>query len=91
MNWYQANYACDQLKGNWRLPSKYELNILWEYLDRNNLPITVHKWNPHWSSTSCGWPICDDNNDAWLQHFNLGSQRHFPKNFEAGVVCVRDY
>ena len=64
MNWDDAMKACADLGGGWRLPTKDELNILYENKDK----IGGFANEYYWSSTE------SDNNYAWFQDLEYGSQ-----------------
>tara|TARA_R110001592_G_scaffold80028_5_gene238791 strand:+ start:447 stop:773 length:327 start_codon:yes stop_codon:yes gene_type:complete len=70
MNWHEAKIACKKLGTGWRLPTKDELNMLYE----NKEEIGGFVNNYYWSSTE------NDNNNAWKQSFNDGYQ-NFPSKF----------
>jgi hypothetical protein len=71
-NWYDARLYCFALnidgKTGWRLPSKEELNEIYE--SENDFRKTYY-----WSSTEYG------GNYAWNQGMSLGSQRSSNKNY----------
>ena len=64
MNWHEAKIACKKLGLGWRLPTKDELNMLYE----NKEEIGGFANNYYWSSTE------NDNFGAWRQGFNYGNQ-----------------
>jgi serine/threonine protein kinase len=59
MTWSQANEACAALGDGWRLPTKDELNLMYEKKD----DIKVFANSCYWSSSGV------DNNYAWVQNF----------------------
>tara|TARA_B110000240_G_scaffold117656_1_gene131717 strand:+ start:116 stop:361 length:246 start_codon:yes stop_codon:yes gene_type:complete len=73
--------------GDWYLPSKYELNLMYE-----NIGPTIDGGNvgnfsneDYWSSTEY------DNEDAWTQYFWNGDQWHDYKNSTYAVRAVRAF
>ena len=64
MSWEDAKKACADLGDGWRLPTKDELNILYENKDK----IGGFATNYYWSSTEVG------NGTAWDQDFANGAQ-----------------
>ena len=64
MNWHEAKIACKKLGTGWRLPTKDELNMLYENMEE----IGGFASNNYWSSTEY------DNYNAWLQNFYDGYQ-----------------
>ena len=70
--------------GDWYLPSKYELNLMYENIgpgdefDLGN--VGDFSTNPYWSSTEY------DNNKAWGQYFNDGLQDRESKSFVSVYV-----
>ena len=81
MNWYDARKACAALGNGWRLPTKDELNILYQNKDK----IGGFSSTNYWSSTE------HDNLDAWRQDFDYGFQYFTNKNFDYGVRAVRSF
>ena len=80
--WDDAMKACADLGDGWRLPTKDELNLLYE----NKEKIGGFTDNNYWSSTEG-----DNNYDAWLQDFNFGYQNFFFKNYFSYVRAVRAF
>ena len=67
-------------KIEYRLPTREELNIMYENRDKiGNL-----KKETYWSSTEY------DTINAWLQYFGNGYKYFFNKNYLYRVRCVRD-
>tara|TARA_R110001592_G_scaffold80028_5_gene238790 strand:+ start:103 stop:426 length:324 start_codon:yes stop_codon:yes gene_type:complete len=64
MNWHEAKIACKKLGTGWRLPTKDELNMLYENMEE----IGDFALNYYWSSTEYV------NSNAWLQDFTNGFQ-----------------
>jgi hypothetical protein len=80
MNWDDAKAACAKLGEGWRLPTKDELNLLYQKKDK----IGGFAEYFYWSSTEY------INNDAWLKNFNIvGSQRFSNIVTKFGVFNVR--
>jgi hypothetical protein len=81
MNWEDAKKACADLGDGWRLPTKFELNLLYE----NKEKIGGFVKNYYWSSTEI------DLNNAWVQYFYYGAQVNFSKNLPNYVRAVRAF
>jgi hypothetical protein len=81
MNWQEANKACNELGEGWRLPTKMELNLIYENKDK----IRGVKISSYWSSTEN--PVT---NYAWLQNFLIGYQGEGTKDFSCHVRAVRN-
>jgi hypothetical protein len=77
MFWDDAKKACDSLGEGWRLPTKDELNILYE----NKEKIGGFSNSLYWSSTEH-----DNNGIAWFQFFNNGLQW---SNYKLNILSVR--
>ena len=85
MNWESAKTACDNLVLNgfsdWRLPSREELNSLYENRDK----IGGFADGGHWSSTGY------DNDSAWRLYFGIGKQYYRDKSTKCSVRAVRAF
>ena len=87
MRWSDAKSACADLGDGWRLPTKYELNILYENKDKiggfkNMFGGFARAF--YWSSTEF------DSNYAWNQDFNFGYQfGYYSRNDEFNVRAIR--
>ena len=79
MTWDEAKKACKNLGDGWRLPTKDELNVLYE----NKEKIGGFADHYYWSST------VDDNDIAWLQNFGVGGQSGTIKTNPPYVRAVR--
>ena len=80
MNWLDAKSACDILGTGWRLPTKDELNIL--YQNRDKIGGFANSF--YWSATE------NSNYGAWVQFFNYGRQyANDDKNEKYNVRAVR--
>ena len=77
MEWSEANQKCDELGDGWRLPTKEELNFLYQ----NKETIGGFDNYEYWSSEQEG-----AQNDAWVQFFGNGYQY---TNDEAEIPNVR--
>jgi len=64
MNWEDAMAACEAMGDGWHLPTKDELNVLYQNKDA----IGGFASSYYWSSTETG------TNGAWQQSFNSGNQ-----------------
>ena len=76
MNWYDAKIACQKLGLGWRLPTKDELNMLYE----NKEEIGGFADNSYWSSTEF------INFLAWVHNFGSGIEGNNDKNYLYGSV-----
>tara|TARA_R110001606_G_scaffold26570_3_gene85855 strand:+ start:64 stop:825 length:762 start_codon:yes stop_codon:yes gene_type:complete len=81
MTWDDAKKACADLGGGWRLPTKDELNVLYENKDK----IGGFAYDYYWSSTEYG------NSSAWLQFFGGGGQLYYNKSSNYYVRSVRAF
>ena len=81
MNWEEAVKACKNLGYGWRLPTKEELNILYENKDK----IGGFASSNYWSSTEYG------SYTAWGQGFDIGDQTNFSKSSPYYVRAVRAF
>ena len=81
MSWEDAKKACADLGDGWRLPTKDELNILYENKDK----IGGFANGYYRSSTEV------DNDFAWTQDFNDGLQYANVKNYGTDVRAVRAF
>ena len=64
MSWSEAKSACAALGDSWRLPTKEELNELYNHKDEIGGFVAAY----YWSSSENGF------NMAWYQSFFSGSQ-----------------
>ena len=76
--------------GDWYLPSKEELNLMYQNRATINATATANAGSAfadadYWSSTE------SDNEDAWLQFFATGGQYIFDKNVGLNVRAVRAF
>ena len=81
MNWENAKKSCAALGDEWRLPTKDELNILYQNMDK----IGASAYKTYWSSAE------DDINFAWAQSFTNGGQPSYSKNHTVFVRAVRGF
>ena len=79
MTWDQAKAACANLSNGWRLPTKDELNLIYENKDR----VGGFADDYYWSSTE------GNNNYAWKQSFYNGKQYYYYKYNVCNVRAVR--
>ena len=88
-----AAYICDTLTlggyNDWFLPSKDELNKLYENIGQGNAlglgNVGGFASNKYWSSLE------DDNEDAWVRDFFYGNQGGKHKHFNLFVRAVRAF
>ena len=78
MNWKDAKAACAKLGKGWRLPTKDELNIL--YQNKNKIGVFASGY--YWSFTEY------DNNSGWRQNFDSGEQDDYYKTCRYSVRAV---
>ena len=64
MNWDEAKKACKNLGDGWRLPKKYELNLLYENKEKIGGFANIY----YWRSSEGG------DGNAWGQNFDNGHQ-----------------
>jgi hypothetical protein len=86
-NWAQATTVARNYQGggysDWRLPTKDELNLVYQNLRKNNLGNMGD--SRYWSSTEhLGY-------HAWYQLFGDGRQASYSKNSTGSVRAVRDF
>jgi TolB-like protein len=85
--WDQALTAAQDYRGggyaNWRLPTKEELNLIYQNLRKKNLGNMGNEW--HWSST---WHMISG---AWGQRFSDGYQFNYYKSSPTYVRAVRAF
>ncbi|MDA9161763.1 DUF1566 domain-containing protein [Crocinitomicaceae bacterium] len=81
MAWMEAKKACADLGDGWRLPTKVELNILYENKDE----IGGFAIYGYWSSTETSY------GNAWEQRFGYGSQSSNSKDGYHYVRAVRAF
>ena len=79
MDWNDAKKACADLGEGWKLPSKDELNTLYQ----NSYEIGGFKNSSYWSSTQL------DVNGAWYQFFFDGDQNYNGKYATEYVRAIR--
>ena len=81
MRWSDAKSACADLGDGWRLPTKYELNILYENKDKIGGFKTYYYWSSTENYNTFG---------AWKQNFTTGKQRNI-NNDKHDVRAVRNF
>ena len=69
MKWHDAKKACTDLGDGWRLPTKDELNMLYENKDKIDGFDDEHFY---WSSTR----LEDNSAKVWIQHMSDGFQMY---------------
>ena len=85
----QAAQRCMELSVNgfsdWYLPSRDELNLMYQNLFINGLGSFDHNW--YWSSSQA-----NNYSGAWLQNFNDGHQHYYHgKNIPNRVCSIRSF
>ena len=79
-----AEYSTTQTtKGDWFLPSKDELNLLYKNLGTRIMATASEAW--HWSSSQYG------DNSAWNQRFSDGDRRNDYKNYTYSFRAIRAF
>ena len=85
VDWEKAKKICAAYKsgnvGGWRLPSKAELNIIYQ----NRKYLGPYTKGNYWSADEEG------KNNAWLQNFANGNQSKGNKSGDAAVRAVRPF
>ena len=81
MNYEEATEACSKLGDGWRLPTKEELNIL--YQNKDKIGGFANKY--YWSSTE------DGSGNVWWQDFGDGYQNVYYKGANDYVRAVRAF
>ena len=71
MEWKEAKKACADLGDDWRLPTKDELNLLYENKEKIG---GFDEDFSYWSSTEYDNGIAGEKEVAWGQNFNNGDQ-----------------
>ena len=82
MNWEDAKKACEALGNGWRLPTKDELNILYQNKDKIGGFAGSYYY---WSSTEDGYGV------AWIQNFSNGGQDYNGKSVPVSVRAVKAF
>lgn len=91
MTWDDAVNACAALGKGWRLPTKNELNVLYQNKGKiGGFASASNSSSSYWSSTEHGFSS-DDGEIAWCQVFYSGSQNYVPKFFPQSVRAVRTF
>jgi len=86
MQWDEAKKACADLGDGWRLPTKDELNVLYENKDK----IGGFTGNGYWSSTEYDYGFAPRMN-VWAQYFFNGNQYDEGKTNNFYVRAVRAF
>jgi formylglycine-generating enzyme required for sulfatase activity len=81
MNWVDAKKACESLGDGWRLPTKEELDKLYQYKNR----IESFNTGNYWSSTE------SDFNNAYYLGFDNGGLDQVYKKYTGYVRAVRTF
>lgn len=78
MIWQDAEKSCASLGSGWRLPTKEELSLMYEYREK----LGNYSYGGYWSSTV-------KSDGVWCQNFANGYQSYGEKTFEFTVRAVR--
>ena len=81
MNWYDAQEVCAKLGNSWRLPTKDELNVMYQNKDK----IGGFAYYLYWSSTETS------DYDARRLNFDNGVHSYGNKNYLNHVRAVRAF
>ena len=82
MTWQEAKRACSELGSGWRLPTKQELEIMYEQLHKKGQG--KFQSVSYWSSSEL------DTNYAWYFYFSNGySDSRYSKHYGQCVRAVR--
>jgi len=89
MNWYDAKKACDNLGDGWRLPTIFELRMMYEHLYLEGKGNFTHQH--YWSSCTIVRDVKDPKNARYLS-FESGEANYGlnTKQDEKRVRAVRD-
>jgi hypothetical protein len=89
MNWYEAVEACKSLGRGWRLPTKDELNMLYE--NKDIIGLGSFRIDYYWSSTEGGNPSALEGSViAWRKDFRHGNKGFDYKHFTHYARAVRE-
>jgi len=89
MNWYDAIKACKELgDGKWRLPTKEELEAMYEQLHEQGkgnfkstfVPLSLPGQSNYWSSSHY------HHGRAWMMNFYNGHTYYGPNSYSATLV-----
>jgi len=80
MNWDDATKACASLGSGWRLPSKDELNFIYQNQSKIGKFVVYYYWTSLENEDGYG---------AWFQGFVMGIQDNAKKNAKYYVRAVR--
>jgi len=70
---------------DWFLPSKYELDLIYKNLKKNNMGGFAETW--YWSSSD----VVNFTDIAWVQRFSDGSKSYADKGNQFSVRAVRAF
>ena len=82
MNWDDAKKACANLGSGWRLPTKDELNFMYE--NKNEIG-GFRSGDYYWSSSM------SDGDHGWIQLFRDGYQDELSLRFKEFVRAIRTF
>ena len=83
MNWKVANSACASLGNGWRLPTKDELNKI--YQNKDDIGGFEKRYLYYWSSEEVGYGVPN----SWLQSFEDGYQFGMSQSSKNNVRAVK--
>jgi hypothetical protein len=83
MNWKVANQACAKLGNGWRLPTKDELNLI--YQNKDIIGGFEKRYRYYWTSEEVGYGVPN----AWLQSFEDGNQFGMAQSKKNNVRAVK--
>ena len=82
MSWYDADESCKGLGDGWRLPTKDELNFMYE--NKNEIG-GFRSGDYYWSSSM------SDGDHGWIQLFRDGYQDELSLRFKEFVRAIRTF
>jgi hypothetical protein len=92
MSWFAAKKACEDLGAGWRLPTKEELNLMYNNKDKIG---GFHIYNFYWSATGGESSRNIDDNYAETQHFYYGKEdvghKEYDKHSVRAVATATSY
>jgi len=82
-------YTPQTSKGDWFLPSKDELDLLYKNLGTRILEGATEEW--HWSSSQCHSDYDYDYAWVWVQRFSDGYKDYLSKKYDFSVRAIRAF
>ncbi len=91
LNYYEARKACKKLGYGWRLPTKYELNLM--YLNKDKIggfEDFAYRSSTYWSGKNYNH-LETTNEKSWIQSFANGYRFYFSNDANCCVRAVRSF